>query len=793
MMLLAGGCFVLVLLTLQTRTLSVKRRRIMALMQFVAGFLLVFDRLAYLYRGHTGEMSFWMVRISNFMVFALTLYLIHSLNLYIGDLLRNEGGLTELPLSIRINELLFSVGFILLVISQFTGMYYTFDSTNHYQRNSWFPLCYVMPIAIILLQMSVVVKYRDRLRPLIVKSLILYSVIPLIASVIQLFAYGLSLTNISLVGVIVVIYIFALIDLNDTVEETKAKEIEHYKEEQRRIQTLFEETAEALANAIDAKDKYTHGHSTRVAEYSKKIAVAAGKSPEECEQVYFAGLLHDIGKIGVPDQIINKNGRLTDEEFEYIKQHPVIGNEILKNIGESPYLSIGAHYHHERYDGHGYPEGLKGEDIPEMARIIGVADAYDAMTSKRSYRDPIPQQKVREELVKGMGTQFDPEFAGIMLHEIDMDTEYWMQERSDDTADTFPSRIRCEEFRDEYTEGLHITDHMTRLSFNVIPDEGYEHSECLPAIVLFDSLDARVHDSESKIKDLLYFEYAEIRFDGSIAGDGARKIEKVEMPAAGDRAFRYDEKAARGRRYEVTAAKVSDHVRINISGSEFAFDVTIALPDSSRFAYLSLTGRHAIIGNIHVQKDTAPVSEGYIPRIAEEISYIKNEPVGDMPNIQVDGWREATSEGVAVDEEITLRFHSMSLPTSRLVWHCPFVSLYTSKDGWPGGEGYREFTLIRLDGENWDSDIHAENRMIINRTAAFEGWNEWKDRNKAGIDCEVTAKRDGNVITVITENLGVAIKSITTIRDDNVDNVYIALTGDQVAISNIRVERPVSF
>jgi HD-GYP domain-containing protein (c-di-GMP phosphodiesterase class II) len=294
----------------------------------------------------------------------------------------------------------------------------------------------VIPIAIILLQLSVIVRYRDLLRPRIVQSLILYSVIPLLASIIQFFVYGFSLTNISLVATVVVIYIFALKDLNDTVEEAERKEIEHYKEEQRRIQNLFEETAEALASAIDAKDRYTHGHSTRVADYSKEIAETAGKSPEFCEQVYFAALLHDVGKIGVPDQIINKDGKLTDDEFAFIKKHPVIGNEILSTISESPYLSTGAHYHHERYDGRGYPEGLKGEDIPELARIIGVADAYDAMTSTRSYRDPLPQQKVREELARGMGTQFDPEYARIMLHLIDLDTDYWMKEGSEERSET---------------------------------------------------------------------------------------------------------------------------------------------------------------------------------------------------------------------------------------------------------------------------------------------------------------------------------------------------------------------
>ena len=139
---------------------------------------------------------------------------------------------------------------------------------------------------------------------------------------------------------------------------------------------LFGQTAEALASAIDAKDSYTNGHSRRVAEYSRKIAEEAGKSEEECERVYFAALLHDVGKIGVPIEILTKKGRLTEEEFEQIKLHPVMGGQILSSIRQSPWLSIGARYHHERCDGRGYPEGLKGTDIPEIARIIAVADAY---------------------------------------------------------------------------------------------------------------------------------------------------------------------------------------------------------------------------------------------------------------------------------------------------------------------------------------------------------------------------------------------------------------------------------
>lgn len=183
-----------------------------------------------------------------------------------------------------------------------------------------------------------------------------------------------------------------------------------------------------LANTIDAKDSYTNGHSTRVAEYSVMLAEKMGYTGERLERVQFAALLHDIGKIGVPVEIINKPARLTDEEYEIIKTHPVIGANILKEITEIPDISIGARYHHERYDGKGYPDHLKGQDIPEIARIIGVADSYDAMTSTRSYRDVLPQEVVRKEIEKGKGPQFDPEIADIMLKLMDEDEDYKMHE-----------------------------------------------------------------------------------------------------------------------------------------------------------------------------------------------------------------------------------------------------------------------------------------------------------------------------------------------------------------------------
>lgn len=195
-----------------------------------------------------------------------------------------------------------------------------------------------------------------------------------------------------------------------------------------KVEKLSLQAMLTLAQTIDAKDKYTKGHSSRVAQYSKKLAIKLGLSDAEQDTIYFMGLLHDIGKIGIPDNIINNPQKLTDEEFAIIKKHPEIGFDILKNFAEIPNIEAGARWHHERMDGKGYPDGLKGEQIPRLVRIISVADAYDAMTSKRSYRDILPQSYIREELEKGKAKQFDPEVAEAMIQLIDEDSDYLMNE-----------------------------------------------------------------------------------------------------------------------------------------------------------------------------------------------------------------------------------------------------------------------------------------------------------------------------------------------------------------------------
>ncbi len=180
----------------------------------------------------------------------------------------------------------------------------------------------------------------------------------------------------------------------------------------------------ALINSVDAKDPYTYGHSERVAHISRTLAQSARLSPVECDRVYLAGLLHDVGKIGVPDAILCKPGKLTKEEFDALKQHPEIGVRILSPVKQIRDLLPGVLYHHERIDGRGYPEGLAGEGIPRLGRIVCLADCFDAMTTDRTYRTAMPLPVAVAEIRRCSGTQFDPELSELFLR---LDLEELMQ------------------------------------------------------------------------------------------------------------------------------------------------------------------------------------------------------------------------------------------------------------------------------------------------------------------------------------------------------------------------------
>lgn len=184
---------------------------------------------------------------------------------------------------------------------------------------------------------------------------------------------------------------------------------------QREYRDIINQSLQTFARAIDAKDHYTNGHSLRVAEYSRELAKRMKLSEYECENIYYIALLHDIGKIGIPDSILNKTGKLTPEELDIIRRHPMIGGEILKRFTAIEGIADGAKYHHERIDGSGYNTGLKGEEIPIIARIIGVADTFDAMSSNRCYRPAQSAEYIENELKRVSGTQLDSKVVEKML------------------------------------------------------------------------------------------------------------------------------------------------------------------------------------------------------------------------------------------------------------------------------------------------------------------------------------------------------------------------------------------
>lgn len=217
-------------------------------------------------------------------------------------------------------------------------------------------------------------------------------------------AFSLDLMNIATFGVMGMV-LYAVICMRNIRELYQSG----------RIEKMSFQTIQTLANAIDAKDPYTKGHSTRVSQYAVKIAERLGWNPARITDLRYAALLHDIGKVGVPDSILNKPAGLTDVEYDIIKSHTTMGGEILRGGTIVDIAEDVATSHHERYDGRGYPNGLSGREISEEARLVGIADAFDAMNSSRVYRKACDREYILQQLTQGRGEQFDPEYADILI------------------------------------------------------------------------------------------------------------------------------------------------------------------------------------------------------------------------------------------------------------------------------------------------------------------------------------------------------------------------------------------
>ena len=211
---------------------------------------------------------------------------------------------------------------------------------------------------------------------------------------------------------------------NEEMSQQLHKRLDELLKAERLLKHMLPGVLMTLIETINAKSPYTAGHCERVADLSIQLGKRAGLDKKAMRELYYAALLHDIGKIAIPDSVLNKASELTPEEYAMIRNHPEKGADILHLLYGMPNITLGALEHHERYDGNGYPKGLKGEEISLIGRIICIADCYDAMTSKRTYSGIFPQAKAREEIEKCSGTQFDPVIAKHLLDIIDEDTEY---------------------------------------------------------------------------------------------------------------------------------------------------------------------------------------------------------------------------------------------------------------------------------------------------------------------------------------------------------------------------------
>jgi len=776
MLALSGICCAMVFLLLMTRTLSPKRKAFLVALELSTFFILIFEHQAYMYEGETGLTAHVMVSIGNFVVYFLNTVMSFVFNQYVGTVLIEDTG-ENAPKRLRAASICACVSAALLLFNLFTGLVYSIDSSNVYHRGALFIVNYILVFLGPILDLTIVVQYRKKLSKKLLKSFYLFIIVPIAAGIIQAAKYGVSVINMSLAVVSIFLYTFAYEDINDKISDAKDSEVEHLKKDQVKIQNLFEQTIKAFVNAIDARVDYAEGHSVRVADYAYMLAQMNSKSEEECKEIYQAALLHDVGKIGISDGILMKEGDLTPEEKETMRQEPLIGERILSGITDFPSLSLGAKYHMERYDGSGFPKGLKGNEIPEAARIIAIAESYDSMTTRNSYREPLPQSVVREEFIKESGFKYDPLYTGIMLQLIDSDVDYQMKEETENVDTIFKNEFSCDEFRSAISYGIRIRPEKKIIAFSATPIND-EEPYSSPAIIVFDSMDERVHDTDKAIKDTRYVEFGEVWFDGHFVGSGARNIKLISLEK-----IEQDEDET----YFIEITRNRDHVQLKLEGKGYRSEVVLALPDSSKYAYIGLTGENVHISSIEVEKTNKRVPEDEIPRIAEEINYI-NRLESDIPNVQVDSIRSDYTEGVLIKDGMRMIFHAMSLPSANLVWHCPYLLLYTSDDMKVMGRGYKEYALIRLDGEVQGGGNFAENKTEVEKGKDFTNWENWKKLNRKGFECTVGFAWIKNKLITETVNGGISITNITTVHDKN-KKIYVAITGDQVALTDIRIKK----
>ena len=735
MLSLCAICAIMAVMLLLTKFLSKKRKWILTGMEIIATLLLFFDRLAYIYAGNTTSMGYIMVRVANFIVFFMTSAIVLCFNFYLIDLLRNEGKLTDIPKRLVFTGFASSVGMLMAIISAFTGLYYYFDSQNLYHRGRGFLICYIIPVVCPVVQYTVAVKYRKCFSKFIYTALSLYVFFPIAMGIIQIFTYGISIVNMAMVLVSISLYFLNYLDVNNEISKAHNIEIQAYKAEQRRMKNIFSQAAKAFTTVMEEYKHAEKGSAERSAKIAKELAKMAGKDEDECDKIYFAAFICDAG----------------EKALSYIKDYPFL-RETTLYIGK-PY----------------------SDSIPEYARIITVAKDYDRMLNDPS----IPNFYLRDYFIREAGNQYDPLYAKFAVRILDKETNLGLFENNLHKLET---ELICNNYRESISSGVEITQNMVNISFDCVPLSKDENEKIfsIPSIILFDSSDGMVQKTQEEVDSHKYLEYGEIWFDSHIISTGARTMEirNLQNIEAEDKSDATDS-------YKISFGRFEDHLILKMQNPHKIFEVIVALPSASRAAYIAITGENICIRNLKIQAANHVVEKNEIPRINEKINYI-NRIESDVPNIQIEKPLAGFTEPIEVKNSMKLFFHTQSLPDANLVWHCPYIIIYHSDDKKVYGNNYRQYAMIKFDGEDNESTEFSENKIYVKKTESFKNWEEWEAQNKVGYESQIDFSRAGNEITLITQNKGIFIHNTTKILDGTKE-IYVALSGDQVALTDIRV------
>lgn len=399
--------------------ISTKKRKYLFLMEIGSAFLIMIDRITYILDSSPTELGFCMMKIGCCLLFFSPPFVIFAFSQYLRQIFAETEDLPNNLKRFTTINIITVFAEIMIIISQFTGFYYTFDETHTYHRGAGSLIAFGLPLLAVLILLSLNVQYYSRIPKRMRLLLLLFTINPFVSTIYQLLYYGYEAVNITIAAMAVLLYVFDLLDLRH-IEKSNSKLKNELADKSERIIQMQDNQIMSMAALVESRDNSTGKHILRTSVGVRILLEEMQKDsgyvlPEGfCDNLIKAAPMHDIGKIGVNDVILQKPGRFTIDEFEIMKTHAEKGakalHDILKDSDDIAFRKIAenvAHYHHERWDGSGYPKGLKGEEIPLEARIMAIADVYDALVSKRVYKEKMSFEEADKIIMEGMGKQFD--------------------------------------------------------------------------------------------------------------------------------------------------------------------------------------------------------------------------------------------------------------------------------------------------------------------------------------------------------------------------------------------------